>query len=473
MKKMTSFRWTICALLFAATLVNYLDRQVLSLTWKDFIAPEFHWDDSHYGIVTGGFSLVYAVCMLFVGKITDRLGTHRGYLWAISFWSGAAALHAVCGVLTQWVTGYESYAALRAVQAGSQAAVAIATVSTWLFLACRCLLAAGESGNFPSAVKSVTEYFPAKDRAFATSIYNAGSSVGALLAPLTIPLIARRWGWEAAFILVGGLGFLWMGFWMKLHRVPSENPRVNAEELAYIESGDRVVSSDSAVRRFTYGRAFGCRQTWGLVLERLFTDGVWWFYLFWTPSYLKDRFGYTSDSFSGMMLIVLLYAIVAGLSIVLCRIPKLLVERRGMNAYEGRLVAMFFFACLPLLAIFAQPMGGVSPYFVSILIGIACAGHQAWSANVYSAIGDLFPKHAIGTLTGITGLACGIGSFTVNITAGRIFKWSEGLGDALNFLGYHGKEAGYMMVFCYCGIAYLIGWTALKLLVPRYRPVEG
>ena len=463
--KKSNFRWMICSLLFFATTVNYLDRQVLSLTWKDFIAPEFKWTDADYGIITGYFSLIYAFCNLFAGKFVDWMGTKKGYMWAIFVWSLAACLHAATGV--------------GSVHLASALALSITSVSVWLFLGCRCLLALGEAGNFPAAVKVTAEYFPPKDRAYATSIFNAGSSVGALVAPATIPLLAEYWGWETAFIVIGALGFVWMGFWQFLYKKPAENPRVNAAELAYInqdgeaEGRSGILSaSEEKEASISYLRAFSLRQTWSLVLGRVLTDGVWWFFLFWTPGYLSDQFGYKSSSGMGMTLIVTLYAIVTFASIYLCKLPTYMVEKKGMNAYEGRMVAMFLFACLPLLALGAQPLGSFSAWWPAILIGCACAGHQAWSANIYSCVSDMFPKSCIGTLTGIAQCAAGLGSFCVNIFAGRLFTYAAEQGDAFAFAGYTGKPAGYMIVFCYCAVAYLVGWCCMKGLVPHYKKVE-
>ena len=463
--KKSNFRWMICSLLFFATTVNYLDRQVLSLTWKDFIAPEFKWTDADYGIITGYFSLIYAFCNLFAGKFVDWMGTKKGYMWAIFVWSLAACLHAATGV--------------GSVHLASALALSITSVSVWLFLGCRCLLALGEAGNFPAAVKVTAEYFPPKDRAYATSIFNAGSSVGALVAPATIPLLAEYWGWETAFIVIGALGFVWMGFWQFLYKKPAENPRVNAAELAYInqdgeaEGRSGILSaSEEKEPSISYLRAFSLRQTWSLVLGRVLTDGVWWFFLFWTPGYLSDQFGYKSSSGMGMTLIVTLYAIVTFASIYICKLPTYMVEKKGMNAYEGRMVAMFLFACLPLLALGAQPLGSFSAWWPAILIGCACAGHQAWSANIYSCVSDMFPKSCIGTLTGIAQCAAGLGSFCVNIFAGRLFTYAAEQGDAFAFAGYTGKPAGYMIVFCYCAVAYLVGWCCMKGLVPHYKKVE-
>ena len=461
--KPSSFRWVVCAMLFAATTVNYLDRQVLSLTWKDFIAPEFKWTDNDYGTITAAFSLIYALCNLFAGKFIDWLGTKKGYLWAIFIWSLGACLHAICGV--------------GAVKIASLAAISMTTVSVWLFLACRAVLALGEAGNFPAAIKVTAEYFPKKDRAFSTSIFNSGSSVGALAAPATIPLIAKFWGWEMSFIIIGALGFLWMGFWMWLYKKPSENARVNAAELEYInsdsdsEAGAKAASANAEGPKISYLQAFKLRHTWSLILGRFLTDGVWWFFLFWTPGYLSDQFGYRSDSGMGMALIITLYAIVTFVSIYLCKLPTFFVDKRGMNPYEGRMVSMFIFACFPLLALAAQPLGAFSAWWPAILIGLACAGHQAWSANVYSVVGDMFPKSTIATLTGIAQFAAGCGSFMVNKSAGKLFTFAEQQGEAFAFLGYSGKPAGYMVVFCYCAVAYIIGWLCMKTLVPKYKPV--
>ncbi|MCR5413779.1 MAG: MFS transporter [Kiritimatiellae bacterium] len=461
---MSNVRWVICSLLFFATTVNYLDRQVLSLTYKDFIAPEFGWTDNDYGTITAVFSIVYAICNLFAGKFIDILGTKKGYLWAIFIWSLGACLHAGCGVGTE---------ALKA--AGFVGMLGI-TVSVWLFLGCRAVLALGEAGNFPAAIKVTAEYFPKKDRAFATSIFNAGSSVGALAAPLTIPLIAKHCGWEMAFIIIGALGFVWMGFWFALYRKPESNPHVSPGELAYIHQDDAAEAAAKAAepvqRKISFLKAFSLPQTWELIVGRFLTDGVWWFFLFWTPGYLSDQFGYKSSDGMGMALIFTLYAIVTFVSIFLCKIPTYMVDKRKMNAYDGRMIAMFIFACFPLLALGAQPLGSISAWFPAVLIGFACAGHQAWSANMYSVVGDMFPKSTIGTLTGIAQFAAGCGSFLINKSAGALFTYAEGKGDAFTYLGYSGKPAGYFMLFTYCAVAYLVGWCIMKALVPHYRKVE-
>ena len=474
--KMTNFRWVICAMLFFATTVNYMDRQVLSLTWKDFIAPEFHWTDSDYGTITGLFSIFYAFACLFAGKFIDWMGTKKGYLWAIFIWSTGACLHAGCGWVTMQIEGVGSIEALRAVKAGSQVALAIASVSVWLFLFCRMVLALGEAGNFPASIKVTAEYFPKKDRAFATSIFNAGASVGALAAPATIPLLARAWGWEMAFIIIGALGYVWMGLWVFLYDKPNKNKRVNEVELNYIEQDNDLSevkneAAETEEKTIPFFKCFQYRQTWSFIMGKFMTDGVWWFFLFWAPAYFSDQYGYASDSPMAIALIFTLYAIVTILSIGGGYLPTYFVDKKGMNPYAGRMRAMLIFACFPILALVAQPLGAYSAWWPAIIIGLVGAGHQAWSANLFSTIGDMFPKSTIASITGIGAMAGGVGSFLINKGSGVLFTYAEEQGKAFTFFGFDGKPAGYMIVFCICAVAYLIGWVIMKALVPKYKPI--
>ena len=481
---MTNWRWWMVVLLFVATTVNYMDRQVLSLTWKDFIAPEFHWTDNDYGTITAIFSIVYAICMLFAGKFVDWMGTKKGYLWAIGVWSAGACLHALCGWATMHIQGFESVGAMAAVETGSAAALAIASTSVWLFIAARCILALGEAGNFPAALKVTAEYFPKKDRAFATSIFNAGASVGALVAPATIPLLAQYFknigiggGWEMAFVIIGALGFIWMGFWVFMYDKPQKSKHVNEAELEYIHQDDKEDAQSAAApasveeKQISLWQCFKYRQTWSFIVGKFFTDGVWWFFLFWAPAYFSDQFGYKSSSGMGMALIITLYAIVTILSIFGGYLPKIFVDKKQMNPYQGRMLSMLIFAFFPLFALLAQPLGIHSAWWPAILIGLAGAGHQAWSANLFSTIGDMFPKSAIATITGIGGMAGGVGSFLIQKGAGMLFTYTDSLGEAFNFLGFSGKQGGYFIVFCCCGLAYVLAWTIMKTLVPKYKKI--
>ncbi len=479
-QKMTNYRWVICGMLFFATAVNYLDRQVLSLTWKDFIAPEFHWTDTNYGQITAIFSLVYAIANVFAGRFVDWLGTKRGYLWAIAIWSAGACLHALCGWATEHTVGLQDAAAL--VGAGGAMASTIAIVSVYYFIAARVVLGIGEAGNFPAAVKATTEYFPKKDRAFATSIFNAGTTVGALVAPLCIPTLARYFqrlgvgnGWEMAFLLIGALGFVWMAAWVFVYKRPDENPHVNAAELAYIRQDDGEEAAahpapKAEERKLTFMQCIRLRQTWAFTLGKFLSDGVWWFLLFWTPAYISDVYGYTSDTPTAQLLLFVLYAITL-LSILGGKLPTFIINRTGGNPYESRMKAMLVFAVIPLIALFAQPLGNYSYWWPILIIGLVAAAHQSWSANMYSLAGDIFPRNTVATITGMTGMAGGLSSFIINMVSGRLFDYAEA--TQMAFLGFEGKEAGYFIVFCYCAVAYLLGWTVMKVLVPRYKPVKA
>ena len=478
-KLMTNWRWWLCSLLFVATTVNYLDRQVLSLTYEEFIKPEFHWTDDDYGTITSFFSIFYAIACLFAGKFVDWMGTKKGYLIAIFVWSAGACLHALCGwATTFFVDGVDSVAALRAVEAGSSAALAIATVSVYLFLLCRGILALGEAGNFPAAIKVTAEYFPKKDRAFATSLFNAGASVGALAAPLCIPVLAKSLGWEMAFIIIGALGFIWMFFWQFMYDKPEESKHVNAAELEYIHQDDaaeEATSKATATEETSIPmlKCFSYRQTWSFITGKFFTDGVWWFFLFWAPSYFQNQFGYKASSGMGQALIFTLYAIVTVLSIFGGYLPKLFVVKKGMEPYSGRMLSMLIFTFFPLFALFAQPLGAESAWWPAIFIGLAGAGHQAWSANLFSTVGDMFPKSTIATITGIGAMAGGIGSMIIQKAAGALFTHAEEAGSAFTFLGFEGKPAGYFIMFCFCGVAYITAWVIMKALVPSYKKVEA
>ncbi|MCI6448350.1 MAG: MFS transporter, partial [Prevotella sp.] len=441
--KMTNWRWVMCAMLFFATTINYMDRQVLSLTWKDFISPEFDWNDDIYGTITAAFSFFYLVANIFAGKFVDFVGTKKGYFWSIVVWSIGAVMHAFCGIFTLQVIGATG--------------VMVATVSMYAFLVCRCILAAGEAGNFPAAIKVTAEYFPKKDRAFATSIFNSGASVGALAAPMTIPILAKVTSWEMAFVIIGALGFIWAAVWIFVYDKPSQSKFVNEAELNYMNSDEEEETAADAAdeKPMSYAKALSFKQTWSFAFGKFMTDGVWWFFLFWAPAYFSDQYGYRSDSSMGIALIFTLYAIVTVLSMFGGYLPKLFVEKKGMNPYQGRMLAMFIFALFPVLALFAQPLGQYSAWWPAIIIGLVGAGHQAWSANIYSTVSDMFPKSAVATITGIGAAAGGLGSMLINKGSGMLFTYAEAEGEAFTFMGFDGKPAGYMIIFCICAVAYL------------------
>ena len=468
-QQMTRYRWVICAMLFFATTVNYLDRQVLSLL-QPMLEEEFHWTDNDYGTITAIFSLFYAISMLFAGRFIDWMGTRKGYAWSIAVWSAGAALHALCGVLTEKWVGLPDADALRAVAAGTDLAATISMVSVTFFIIARCVLALGEAGNFPAAIKATAEYFPKKDRAFATGIFNSGANVGAIVAPLTVPLMAELWGWEMAFIIVGLIGFIWMGIWLFIYKPIADNPKVNDAERAYIQQDDAELTPDEIEpeneSKLSFIECLGFKQTWAFAFGKFMTDGVWWFFLFWTPAYLKIQYNMEGTQIAWP--IAILYSITVIGSVFGGKFPTYFINR-GMNPYAGRMRAMLIIAFFPLVVLFAQPLGYISYWVPILLISVGASAHQAWSANIFSTVGDMFPKSAIATITGIGGMAGGIGSFFIQKGAGMLFTYS---GDTnMQFMGFEGKPAGYAIVFIFCAVAYLIGWIVMKMLVPKYNVI--
>lgn len=478
-QKMTNYRWVMCLMLFFATTINYMDRQVLSLTWVDFIAPEFGWTNNDYGTISSFFVLFYSVCMLFAGRFVDWMGTKKGFMWAIFIWSIGACIHAFCGVATagivtgEWTMSFSGAAeSIRNAVAMTGAAGRVLTTSVTLFLFARLVLALGEAGNFPAAIKTTAEYFPKKDRAFATSLFNSGAQIGAMVAPLTIPFIAKAWGWEMAFLVIGALGFVWMGFWQFLYKKPEKNPKVNKAELDYIlqdsesENPTEEKVEEGQEKKLSFIQCFKFKQTWAFAFGKLLSDGVWWFYLFWTPAYLSSVYGMSSTE--AALPLFVLYMITM-LSIIGGWLPSFFVDKKKMNPYAGRMRSMLIFAFFPLLALLAQPLGAYSYWLPVIIIGIAGAAHQAWSANLFSTIGDMFPKSAIATITGIGSMVGGIGSFLINKGSGVLFDHAANTG--MKFMGFEGINAGYFIIFSICAVAYLLGWIIMKALVPKYKPI--
>lgn len=475
-EKMTNYRWIICCMLFFATTINYLDRQVLSLTWKNFIAPEFHWTDTHYGYITATFTIVYALSNIFAGRFVDWMGSRKGYIWSIAVWSVGACMHAFCGWATEHTVGLDSVNNM--LQASGSVASMISITSVYYFIAARIVLGVGESGNFPAAVKVTAEYFPKQDRAFATSLFNAGSTVGALIAPLSIPTLASYFksinvgnGWEMAFILIGALGFIWMGLWMWLYKKPDENARVNKAELAYIRQDEQAGGNvaEAAEHKMTLMQVLSHRQAWVVILGKFMTDGVWWFLLFWVPAYVSDVYQLPSSHPTAQLLLFVLYAITM-LSIYGGKLPTIIIKKTGKNPYDARMKAMLIFALFPLLAVFVQPLGQISYWYSIIIIGLVCAAHQSWSANIYTVGSDLFPKSAVATIVGLGGMAGGVSSALLNLFSGMFFDYADR--TQMTFMGFQGKETGYFFIFCLCAVSYLAAWCVMKLLVPHYKVVN-
>lgn len=446
-EKIGKYRWTICALLFFATTVNYLDRQVLSLL-KPSLEEKFGWSNSQYADIAAVFQFTYAISMLFAGRIIDKLGTKKGFAWAISIWSIGAVIHALAIPIGEGMVAVLGWAGIVAVP-----------VSVLGFMFGRAVLAFGEAGNFPGAIKATAEYFPKKERSFATGIFNSGANVGAILAPLTVPWIAKHWGWEAAFVIIGGVGFLWLFFWLVFYDKPEEQKRLSKAELDYINSDDAEENIVETKEKVAWGKLLGYKQTWAFAFGKFMTDGVWWFFLFWLPAYLKDGYGITG---TGIMLpLAVLYSLTMFGSIGGGWFPMYFINK-GYKPYDGRMKAMLMIAFIPLVVLAAQPLGETSYWLPVILIGIGASAHQAWSANIFTTVSDMFPKKATASVVGIGGMAGGIGGVLITKVGGALFDHYKALGHI---------ETGYTIMFAFCAVAYLIAWAVMKSLVPKYKPI--
>lgn len=442
MKAVGNYRWTICALLFFATTVNYLDRQVLSLL-APALSKEFGWSNSDYANITAVFQFAYAISMLFAGRFIDAIGTKRAFLIAVAVWSLGALLHALAVPL-----------------GGIVATLGIGLpVSVAGFMVARAVLALGEAGNFPAAIKATAEYFPKKERSLATGIFNSGANVGAILAPLTVPWIAVHWGWQTAFIAIGAIGFVWMVLWQVYYDTPERQKRLSREELAYIGSDPVTAVHADDDRSVPWFRLLVYRQTWAFALGKFLTDGVWWFYLFWLPKYLAAQYGMATADLA--LPLTVLYSMTMVGSIGGGWFPAYFMKQ-GYAPYDGRMRAMLVIAFFPLVVLLAQPLGGISYWLPVLLVGIGASAHQAWSANLFTTVSDMFPKRTVASVIGIGGMAGGFGGVAVSKLGGWVF----------DSYGAHGDLAtGYMIMFSLCAVAYLVAWLVMKALVPRHKEV--
>ncbi len=441
------YRWTICALLFVATTVNYLDRQVLSLL-QPYLAEKFSWSNSDYANITAVFQFVYAFSMLFAGRVIDKLGTKKGYSIAIIIWSAGAIIHALAIPIGEGLTAVLGWMGITAF-----------SVSVLGFMFSRAVLAFGEAGNFPSAIKATAEYFPKKERSLATGIFNSGTNIGAILAPLTVPWIRVNWGWETAFIIIGGIGIIWLIFWLYYYEKPENQKRLSAEELNYITSGEEEKSEKTSSEKVSWIKLLGYRQTWAFTVGKLLTDGVWWFFLFWLPAYMKAQYGMVDKAI--VIPLAVLYTLSMVGSVFGGWLPMYFIKK-GYKAYDGRMKAMLRIALFPLIVLAAQPLGYISFWVPVLLIGIGTSAHQAWSANIFTTVSDMFPKRAIGSVVGIGGMAGGLGGVFMSKLGGALFDHYKALGHI---------ETGYTIMFTICAVSYLLAWSIMKSLVPKYKPI--
>jgi MFS transporter, ACS family, hexuronate transporter len=429
-KAIGRYRWTILALVFFATTVNYLDRQVISLLKDDYLEPLFGWKESDYANIVMAFQLCYAIGMLGAGWVVDKIGTKLGYALSLLAWSFAAIGHAFAG-------------------------------STLGFLAARSILGVSESGNFPAAIKTVTEWFPKKERALATGIFNSGTNIGAIIAPLVVPLIALYWGWKWAFILTGAVGLLWLFFWFAMYEVPGKHPKLKKAEYDHIHSDmDESASGGKQTEKVGWLKLLTYRQTWAFVIGKFLTDPVWWFYLFWLPSFLNKQYGMSKTDYAFPIAVV--YTMTTFGSIFGGWLSSNLIMK-GWEIYKARRISMLIFALCAIPVASAQALGQHSYWYAIFIIGIAASGHQAWSANIYTTASDMFPKKAIGSITGIGGMAGGLGGILISKTAGILLDHYKALGSI---------KTGYYIMFIICGSAYLIAWIIFNALAPKMKQVD-
>ena len=423
--KQTNYRWIIVALLFAATTINYLDRQVIGLL-KPILEKEFNWTESDYGNIVTVFTFFYGATTLLAGYIIDRIGTKMGYIWAIVVWSFAAMGHALAG-------------------------------GTFGFMVARAFLGIGEAGNFPASIKTVAEWFPQKERALAVGIFNSGANIGAVVAPAIVPPLALMAGWQTTFIATGALGFLWIIAWWFYYEVPARHKRVSPAELAHITS-ETTITDAAPVELLSDGSQpkyaiFGNRAIWGFMSGKLLTDPIWWFFLFWLPSYLSNIYHLDLKKLGAPLIVIYLAATIG--SVGGGWLSSMLIQK-GWHPTRARQWAMALFAiCItPVMAI--SQMGSMWP--VIAILSLAVAAHQAWSANIFTVAADQFPKQVLSRVVGLGTMAGTLGGAVFPLIVGRILDHYKALGSL---------SEGYYIIFYVAGLAYLVAWSMLYIFVFR------
>jgi ACS family hexuronate transporter-like MFS transporter len=413
------YRWAICALLFFATTINYIDRQILSLL-KPILDEQLKWTNEEFGYVNSAFQGAYGIGLLAFGWFIDRYGTKVGYAVSIAAWSLAAFGHALVG-------------------------------SVGGFVVARIALGLGEGGNFPSAIKAVALWFPKRERALATSIFNSGTNVGAIIAPAIVPWIAFTWGWQAAFIAAGLAGFLWLFFWIPFYNVPEKIKHLRQDELAHIRSDADDAGNQEKI---PWLRLLGYRQTWSFIIAKFLTDPIWWFFLIWLPDFFKQTRGL--DIKTSWIYLVTIYVIVTVLSIIGGWVTGFLAKS-GWTVTRARKTGMFIFALL-VLPIYA--VTSVGDWTAVLLIGLAGAAHQAWSANLFTTVSDMFPKRAVASVIGIGGMAGALGGMMFPVLTGKLLDAFKASGDI---------TAGYAILFSICAFMYVVTFGIHHLLAPKFE----
>jgi MFS transporter, ACS family, hexuronate transporter len=421
-----NYRWLIVALLFFATTINYLDRQIIGLL-KPILEKEFSWTESDFAHIVMAFTAAYAIGLLGFGRLIDITGTKLGYSISIVFWSVAGMLHAFAR-------------------------------SAFGFAIVRIALGIGEAGNFPAAVKTTAEWFPKKERALATGIFNAGTSIGVVTALLIVPWILTHYGWQEVFLITGGLGFVWLIFWLIFYDIPSKQKRLSREEYAFITSGQEPEESEINKRQsIRWVKLFTLPQTWAFITGKALIDPIYWFFLFWLPSYFSSAFSLDLKKPSFELMII--YAATTIGSIGGGYFSSMLI-RRGWSALKARKTVLLIFAVLELSIILAQLATNV--WMAVAIISLAVAVHQAWATNVFTIASDLFPKEAVSSVVGIGGMAGAAGGIVFPLLVGSLLDSYKNAGNL---------NGGYNVLFTICGLTYLVAWTIIHLLTRKTKPV--
>ena len=408
------FRWVICTLLLFGTTKNYMDRNVLGVLNKT-LQHDLGWSEIDYSNLVVSFQAAYALGMVVVGRLIDKLGTRLGYALAMVFWSLASMGTALGSSLTS-------------------------------FAFSRVALGFGEAAIFPASIKAVAEWFPKKERALATGIFNAGTSIGAMLTPVVVPWINARWGWRGAFIGIGALGFVWLVFWLLIYGQPEEHPRLSKAELDYIRSDPQV-----SVRKIKWAALLPLRQTWAFIAGKFLTDPVWWFYLFWVPGFLQSKHGLSLTGIGAPIVVIYLMSDVG--SVAAGWMSSWMIKR-GNTINVARKTAMLLCAASVTPIVFAYRVE--STWSAVLLIGLAAACHQGFSANLYTLTSDMFPAGAVGSVVGIGGMAGAIGGLFIATIVGHVLQWT----------------GSYKVPFLIAGSAYLVALAIIHVLTPRLVPAR-
>ena len=417
------YRWVILTLLFFATTINYIDRQVIGLL-KDNLAKDFNWSEKDYSNIVMAFSAAYAIGLLGFGRLIDKIGTRLGYTISIIIWSIAAMMHAFAK-------------------------------STFGFGVARTALGLGEAGNFPAAIRAVAEWFPKKDRALATGIFNSGTNIAAIIGPPVIAWIFVSYGWRQAFIWTGSLGFIWLIFWLYFYEIPARQKRLTKEEFDYIHSDTTENATNNKISWF---KILSIRQTWAFVLGKFLTDPIWWFYLFWIPSYFNTT--YSLDIKKSAVYVSTVY-VVAGFGSILGGHLSGWFIKKGWPVFKARKTAMLIFACCVVPIVLVRFTSDI--WAAVALISLAAAAHQAWSANIFTTASDMFPKKAVSSVVGIGGMAGSVGGILFPLLIGILLD---------HFKSLHILSTGYNIIFVICGSAYWLAWLIMHFLSPKMKQVE-